>query len=62
MVYTAKVAERDAQRQELNKVRFAQDELGVHLDQQRAVIRKLVHDITNTEEDLTRVCNANCMQ
>lgn len=54
-LYAAKMNERDSQRQELNKLKFSQSDLNVDLDQQRAIISRLVHQVTETEEDLTRV-------
>ncbi len=54
-LHAAKMNERDSQRQELNRIKFSQSDLNVDLDQQRAIINRLVHQVTETEEDLTRV-------
>lgn len=55
VVFTARVVERDAQRLELSRMRMSQAELGDQLDQQRALIGKLVHEMTLMEEDLSKV-------
>ena len=57
MVHTAKLAERDSQRQELGRVRTSQVELSDNLEQQRAVIAKFIREITLAEEDLSKVQN-----
>ena len=54
-LYATKMNERDSQRQELNRIKLGQSDLTIDLDQQRAIISRLVHQVTETEEDLSRV-------
>ena len=56
VTHADKVAERDAKRQEVNKVRVKQAELHEDLDLQRTTLDQLVHNLTIIEEEMNRVC------
>ena len=56
LVQSAKVMERDTQRQELNKVKQTQAEVAYEMEGTREEIHKLTQQINQAELQLNKVC------